>query len=243
VGIQPLPKADSRRDIGLPTDVPVVCFIGFVHYDLELAVRAFAVVRRRLPDALLLLVGPRSRVVRTLKTRLDIGAAVIEAGVQPSNRVPVYLAASDVLLLPFGDRPCNVGRGPIKLGDYMAAGRPIVTNPVGEMLPLFREHAIGLLADETPEGFGGATLRLLQDPVLAESMGAEARRVAEERLSWDVVVHDLERCYTQVLRGRGTASSRRRSGCVVGNSKPRRGGWGSSSAVGTRAGRSEEGVG
>jgi glycosyltransferase involved in cell wall biosynthesis len=195
----PLPREVSRRELGLPAGAPIVCFSGFVHYDLELVVRAFVVLRGRIPDALLLLVGPRSRLLRRLDLPRQVKDGIIEVGTQPPERIPVYLSSADVLLLPFGNRPCNVGRGPIKLGEYLAAGRPVVTNPVGEMVPLFERHAAGLLADETPESFAAAIARLLEDRALAEAMGANARQVAEDHLAWDVVTRDLARCYQLVL--------------------------------------------
>ncbi len=200
----PLPREESRQRLGLPIDVPIVCFVGFVHYDLELAVRAFGILRSRIPNVLLLLVGPRSRVVRRMALDSITREGILEVGTQPPQSVPRYLASANVLLLPFGNRPCNVGRGPIKLGDYLAAGRPVVTNPVGEMVPLFQQHAVGLMAEESPESFADAIARLLSNRTLAEEMGRTARRVAETHLSWEVVTTDLLRCYERVTR-RGRA--------------------------------------
>lgn len=211
-GTTPLPREASRRELGLPAGVPIVCFAGFVHYDLELVVRAFGVLRRKVPDALLLLVGPRSRVLKRLDLPREVRDGIVETGTQRPSKVPLFLACADVLLLPFGNRPCNVGRGPIKLGDYLAAGRPIVTNPVGEMVPLFERHPVGLLADETPESFASAIARLLDDRALAGAMGANARRVAEDHLAWEVVTRDLEGCYQSVLERRSSGSTPRDSG-------------------------------
>jgi glycosyltransferase involved in cell wall biosynthesis len=200
-GTTPLPRDASRQEVGLPVGIPIVCFAGFVHYDLELVIRAFGVLRTMIPNALLLLIGPRSRVLKRLRLDREVRDGIVEVGTQPQDRVPVYLACADVLLLPFGNRPCNVGRGPIKLGEYLAAGRPVVTNPVGEMVPLFRRHAVGLLAEETPEGFARAMRRLLEDRSLAERLGARARKVAEDHLAWEIVTRDLVRCYQSVLDG------------------------------------------
>ena len=64
---------------------------------------------------------------------------------------------------------------------------------------LFREHNIGLLADDNPEDFAEATLSLLEDQALREEMGSNARWVAEEQLSWKKLTDQLETFYHKIL--------------------------------------------
>src|SRR5207247_1029074 len=108
-----------------------------VQYDLELAIRAFAEARARVPAARLLLVGPKSRDVGRLVQQLGIGASVHEYGPRPFAEVPTFLGAADVLLLPMSDNLMNRARGPIKLGDYLASGRATLANPVGDLVEVF----------------------------------------------------------------------------------------------------------
>ncbi|MCZ7569140.1 MAG: glycosyltransferase family 4 protein [Ardenticatenaceae bacterium] len=197
--IRPLDKGAARRELGLPINTPIVEFVGFVLYDLAFAVQAFAHLHRTRPDARLLLVGAVTDEIRHQAVAQGVADAIIEAGPQPFTRVPSYLAAADVLLMPFTDRLANIGRWPIKVGDYMAAGRPIVTSPVGDMPLLFTHEQIGLLAPDQPAPFAQAVGRLLADPVLAEKLGQNARRVAEERYAWSRLTPLLESYYFDVL--------------------------------------------
>ena len=50
--------------------------------------------------------------------------------------------------LPLTDRAANRGRLPNKLLDYMAAGRPTVASPVGDIKTILEEHEVGLLAGD-----------------------------------------------------------------------------------------------
>ncbi|HVZ35020.1 MAG TPA: glycosyltransferase, partial [Polyangiaceae bacterium] len=128
-------------------------------------------------------------------------AAVNDVGPKPFSEVESYLGAADVLLLPMSDNLMNRARGPIKLGDYMAAGRPIVANPVGDMVDAFRSEEIGLLAPDTPEAYGGAIAELLADPARADRLGRNARRAAERRYAWSVYAPTLEAVYDRALAG------------------------------------------
>ena len=190
-------RAESRRAIGLPGDGPVACFVGFVQYDLELAIRGFAVARRTVPDARLLLVGPRNRHTGRIVEELGLGASVLDVGPKPFAQIPTHLGAADVLLLPMSDNLMNRARGPIKLGDYLAAGRATVANPVGDLADVFARDEVGLLAGESPEAYGAAIAELLADPERAARMGRTARRVAEDVYAWRWLAPKLVEIYRE----------------------------------------------
>jgi glycosyltransferase involved in cell wall biosynthesis len=193
--ISVLDKRSCRAELRLPSDVPIACFVGFVQYDLGLAVRAFAVARRSLPDALLLLVGPRNREAERLIAKLGLSGAVHSTGTLPFARVPVAMGASDVLLLPYSNTLTNRARGPIKLGDYLAAGRAVLANPVGDLVEVFQADDVGVLAPDDAEGYGTALAGLLKDLEKTAWLGRTARQVAEQKYAWKQVAEKLIAVY------------------------------------------------
>lgn len=192
-------RAAGRRELGLPADAPVACFVGFVQYDLDLAIRAFAVARGQVPEARLMLVGPRNRDGSRLLQDLGLADAAHDFGAQPFDRIPTFLGAADVLLLPLSDNLMNRARGPIKLGDYLAAGRAILANPVGDLVEIFERDEVGALAGDTPEAYGEALAGLLGDRERCARMGRRAREVAEERYAWRHLMPQLEGIYRTAL--------------------------------------------
>lgn len=197
-------QASSRRRLGIPLDAPVACFVGWVQYDLELVIRAFAVARRMVPAAGLLLVGPRNREAARLVEELGLAEAVRDFGPRPFAEVPSFLGAADVLLLPMSDNLMNRARGPIKLGDYLAAGRATVANPVGDLVEVFGRDEVGVLAGATPEAYGSAIARLLADRGTCARLGSRAREVAEQRYAW----RHLAPFLLNVYRSAGAPESR-----------------------------------
>lgn len=198
--IRPLPKREMRKRLGLPEAGKVLGYVGFINYDVECMIRAFPLVQARFPEVTLLLVGQKYAVTRQLCRENHITRGIREVGIVPFRELPGFLACADVLLLPFTDKICNIGRGPIKLGDYMAAGRPIVTQPVGDLRAVFTEdEPIGLLAGDSPEAFATAISELLSEPERAEEYGRNARRLAEEKYSWQKMTERLEACYESLL--------------------------------------------
>jgi glycosyltransferase involved in cell wall biosynthesis len=186
---------ECRRSLGLPADVPIACFVGWVQYDLDLAVRAFAVARRLVPEARLLLVGPRNREAARATAELGLAGAVHDLGPQPFERVPTFMGAADVLLLPLSDNLMNRARGPIKLGDYLAAGRATLANPVGDVVEIFERDEVGVLAGDTAQAYGAALAELLSDRARCALLGQTARSVAEARYAWRHLAPRLEQIY------------------------------------------------
>ena len=92
------------------------------------------------------------------------------------------------MLLPLSDRPVNSARFPNRFGNYLAAGRPIATNPTGDVGEVVEREQVGIVAPDEPGAFADAVLRLLDDLPTCGAMGRRARDLAETRYSWPAAV-------------------------------------------------------
>lgn len=92
------------------------------------------------------------------------------------------LAASDIGISWLPDDLWSRGKCGLKVLQYMAAGLPVIANPVGVQATMIEHGVTGFLA-ETPEEWVEAVGRLLHDPDLRRRMGQAARLRVEERFS------------------------------------------------------------
>lgn len=92
------------------------------------------------------------------------------------------LATADVGISWLPDDPWSQGKCGLKVLQYMAAGLPVVANPVGVHPELIRHGETGFLA-ETPGQWVEAVSRLAQDPDLRRRLGAAGRRRLETEFS------------------------------------------------------------
>lgn len=199
--IRPMDKTQAREALGLPVNAPIVGFTGFVHYDLTLLLSAFDVLARQRPDVRLLITGQYSPLVRQYSERGHWSDRVFHAGILPYANLPQYLCAADLNALPFADKQANRGRWPNKIGDYLSAGRPVVSNPTGDIQDLFARYDIGVLTEETPVAFAHGMAEVLDDPAHARAQGYMARQVAEHELSWPKLTQQLEEHYRRIRGG------------------------------------------
>lgn len=196
---QPKDKLACRKKLGIAKEARVLGFMGFVHYDLDLALRAFAQIYKQDQTAKLILVGKPSPMTKLIARKEGCENGILEYGILPYEQISEHMGAADVFLLPFANKQANIGRWPNKVGDYMAMGRPIVSSPVGEMVHLFKSEAIGQLADAQPQAFADAAWHLMDDQALCAKIGQQAREAAEKRYSWEHLAEVLEQCYQRVV--------------------------------------------
>ena len=106
----------------------------------------------------------------------------------------MILGAADGLLLPLEANPSNVARVPYKFTDYLAAGRPVATCRVGDLVRYFDRSAppIGLAGKANEEGFAAAISGVFGEDFDRESAGRNARDLAEREFDWAHLTAGLE---------------------------------------------------
>jgi glycosyltransferase involved in cell wall biosynthesis len=137
--------------------------------------------------------GPLKKRAVRLAGELGLGGAVEFADRVPYEDAPKNVASFDVgVILKKRDIPGS----PLKLWEYMAAGKPVVASDSDDFSVL-REQNAGVLTDpEKPEEVAHAILSLLRDEALRKEMGANGSRYVSENRSWKHVADEV----AEVLR-------------------------------------------
>lgn len=178
---------EARAELALPPDKRIVCYAGNIYEGrgIELLIEAAL----RFEDVLFLIVGGlEADVARYRKIALDQNARnFILKGFVPHHLVPLYLAASNLLVMPYTSRMTIRGgtqarefTSPIKLFEYMASGRPVVATAIPSVCEILEDGVNAVLvkpdgADSLCEGIG----RVLDDSALAGKIALRAREDAE----------------------------------------------------------------
>ncbi|MBT3249549.1 MAG: glycosyltransferase family 4 protein [Candidatus Pacebacteria bacterium] len=197
-GIKPLLKDKSRKKLRLPLEDKILVYLWVGTYDEILLAKTFIALSRIRKDVRLLLLGPKNinEFYKEFKNQPSFLKKVIHPGIVSRKLLPYYLAAGDVMLIPFANKEINLGKFPNKLGDYLAAGRPIAANPTGEVGKLLTKEKVGILAPEDPKEFAQAISELLNSSKKMKAFGNNSRKIAES-LSWRSVAQQLEGLYVK----------------------------------------------
>ncbi|VGO12156.1 hypothetical protein PDESU_00707 [Pontiella desulfatans] len=168
--------------------------------DVELVFSAAKRVHAVCPEFKLVMTGNGAERLTQQAKAFGIGDFFVHLGRLPQEQFVEALTCADVFLLPFADEIYNRGRWPCKIGDYLAAGRPIVSNPVGEVRELMQKHQVGILTDFDSDKFAEGIKNVLEDLDQSRSMGQNARHVAENELAWDGILDELEHAYGYAMK-------------------------------------------
>lgn len=188
---EPPAPAEARAKLGWPLDAFIVGYMGRLHTmgqdkGVDLLVRATAT----LPGAHLALVGGPDEMAAALREewlRLGQSAAHwLYAGQVAAEAVPAALAALDVCVmpLPFTEHFAYYA-SPLKLFEYMAAGRAVVASDLPGWADVVQDGATALLIPPGDEAaLRAALLRLSEDAALRQRLGAAARQRALALYTW-----------------------------------------------------------
>lgn len=150
----------------------------------QLLVRALAALKSDLEMTLLVGGGEGRPVVESLAESLGVSSQVNFMPPTPFPEIPKYIAAADLIVLPFTYAPTTSR----SLLEAMAMGKPIVTTPVGEVKRMLKDRDHAVFAEPVPKKIATAIKEVLLDRELSAKIGANARCLVEEKFSLPAVV-------------------------------------------------------
>ena len=180
---------------------PVVMYTGVLNafQRVDYLLRAFAVALRERPGAVLLMVSPlvsaaHEREYKQLAQELGIADAIIWVAPHELADLPSYLALADVTVVPRPECPGH----PVKLLNYMLAGKPTVTF-AGSAKGVRHLHDAFIVPNHDFEGLGRGISSLLNNPALAAELGANGRATVLADFDWRQICRKIEHIYDDLL--------------------------------------------
>jgi phosphatidyl-myo-inositol dimannoside synthase len=191
-----LPTEDLLERHGLRDRPVVVCVSRLVaRKGQDVLIRAMPSIRRRVPDAALLVVGDgpyRSTLERMAEP--EPTGSVVFTGQVPERDLPRYYRAGDVFAMPCRNRLAGFeveGWGNVFI-EAAACGRPVVVGDSGGARESLVDGETGLLVDGSDVAeVAEAIASLLVDPARAESMGRAGRDRVERSYTWPRAAGEL----------------------------------------------------
>lgn len=184
-------QEQARAKLGWPADAFVVGWVGrLTMLGLDKGVGLLVDALSRLDGVTLALVGGPDEMVAALRERWRAAnqpdERFLAAGQVPPGEVPLYLSACDVCAMPHPwTEQFAYYTSPIKLFEYMAAGRAVVASDLPAFAEVLTHEDTALLVRPgDADALAQAIERLRVDSVLRASLGRRARDIAFSRYTW-----------------------------------------------------------
>ena len=183
---------------------PLIIFVGSFKpwHGLDLLVDAFGRLAGKDQEAKLVLVGdgPTRAELESHVRQLNLAGRVVFTGAVPHPEVARLLNLAQVAVLNPRLSPASLSQSPLKLFEYMAAGKAIVAPAIPNIQQVLEDRETALLVPpDQPESLACALLELLQDHHLRTALGHSAKQKALKNHSWDQTVASLEAIFNQEL--------------------------------------------
>ncbi len=195
----PLPVRDEH--------VPVLLYIGTLAdwQGLDIVIKALPKILEQQPVQLRIVGRGRSRQRKMLAKqirKLEMDEHVIVQPAVPHHEIPGLIAQADICVAPLGlnDRNVTQGACPIKVLEYMAAGRPLLASNMPIVRELVREDVDGLLfSPNDPDDLARQANQLLRDMELSQRLAESAAAHVREKFTWHESQKKLLKVYERLL--------------------------------------------
>lgn len=209
--VTPLPVRDGCE--------PVLLYIGTLAdwQGLDIVIKALPKILEQQPVKLHIVGRGRSRQRKMLAKqirKLGLDDHVTVQPAVPHHEIPELISKADICIAPLSlnDRNVTQGACPIKVLEYMAAGRPLVASNMPIVRELVREDVDGLLfSPNDPDDLARQAISLLRDVELSQRLAESAAAHVREKFTWHEAQKKLGKVYERLApsahfpSGRGTS--------------------------------------
>ncbi len=178
----------SRVGAGeIPTDLaavqrPIVGYVGVLRDWMDYDLLEF--IAGRMPGISFVLVGPIDFEFRIEHLRRMRN--VVFPGRKDYHDIPAYVNAFDVCMIPFLTGPVSSTTNPVKIFEYFALGKPVVSSPLHE-LEQFREKGLLWIANGKEE-FAAAVAKAIKE---GDGPVRDRRREVARQHSWKTLAGSM----------------------------------------------------
>jgi glycosyltransferase involved in cell wall biosynthesis len=181
---------EIRRFFGIQKRDIVLLFMGWLYTfsGLKEVTLELIKAKSKYPNLKLLVVGDGDLLpdLKSIKSECGLEQLIL-AGRQPYDRIPDFISASDICLLPAQDNATMQSIVPIKMYEYMACAKPVISTSLRGIIKEFG-HGNGVVYVDRPES---VIEKADEVRLIVQELGEKARLYVEKR-DWDIISDDFE---------------------------------------------------
>lgn len=183
----------------------VIGFGGSLHQQwqgIDDLLKAARVISSTKPSVVFLIIGGTEAEVKKFQNIAPENVLFI--GQIEHKKMPAYLAAADILTAPYKKekelKDIDFYNSPIKLFEYMAMGKPIITSNIGQISEIIRHKQTGILVKPgNYKELARNILSLIEDDHLKRELGHNARAEVEGKYTWKQNARRTMDVYKEIL--------------------------------------------
>lgn len=155
--------------------------------------------------------GPKKEQFEQTIKKKKMDDRVIITGYVSHQTIPQYLAAMDIVLAIYPPMKFFYF-SPLKLFEYMAAGKPVIASDIGQISDIIEDSKNGILFDpKNLNELKKKAFKLIEDKQLRIEISKHARQTIVEQYTWNHTINLLENILLDACRKRQNINNNIRS--------------------------------
>ena len=165
---------------------------------LQTAIDAMPIIKKEIPNCLLLLAGDGSNRVELQEyaKELNLYDSVDFPGWIEYKDYLSYITISDICIIPQPSNSSNDTTIPHKLFEYLAAGKPVLASDAKPLWRILNEYSCGkTFLSNSPDSFADAALEMYANQKKYIENG---KRAIDEKYNWSETAKELLKLYRDI---------------------------------------------
>jgi len=181
-------RTETRNEFGIKDENTVLFFMGWLYEFSGLREVALSLVdaSHQFPNLMLMILGrgELGEELRRIRDAYGLQDQILIIDWRPYNEIPRFLAASDICILPAHNNEIMRNIVPIKMYEYMAAGKPVI---VTELNGIKKEFGIGngVIYAQNSESTLGKAIEVINAKRIFKE-GEKARNFVKNQ-DWNII--------------------------------------------------------
>lgn len=126
---------------------------------------------------------------------------LILTGLQPYEKIPEFIASSDLTIAAFPNSITTHAASPLKVFEYMAMAKPVITTYIQGLKDVIINNQNGfILSSDNPEQIRNAILKIKNDPDFSKKLSENALKTIQEKYTWQQAAKKLIRFCIEYLK-------------------------------------------
>jgi glycosyltransferase involved in cell wall biosynthesis len=190
------------QQLGISSKDRVIVFVGTIYTfaGLNVLVQKFNLLKQKIPYVKLLIVGggPYFNELKSLIEKNKLNSDIILTGFKPQFDIPKYISLADICITPFVINGITDNIMPVKIIEYLACGKPVLSTPMKGTVKLFPDETFGIFYSNL-ENFINTLSDLLNNPMILENAGKNGNLHVKENYDMNALSEQILKKFSNLI--------------------------------------------
>ena len=180
--------------LGISDNDKVILFVGTIYEfsGLENIIQNFETIKSKVKEIKFLIIGggPNFEKIKSLVNKKKLKSDVILTNFKPQHEIPKFISLADVCINSFEINKITDRIIPIKILEYLACGKPVLSTPLKGTIDLLPKEDFGIIYSPY-DSFVENLSELLTNTEKLEELGNKGLDYVIKNHNWDILAESL----------------------------------------------------